>query len=172
MKEWIIPVSWEVSGTIKVNAGTLEDAIEYAEDKDALTSTVSDEGYVEGSWKVDELDPEYIRNAYNNGQKDDTDFCQQPNCVQSLDDGVVHGSYAVCATYNDEKFSAVYLYDTISEAKNALKEMWSMVCGEDVSGERICRMAEDGTHAGVWLVFDDGDDLVKIEDYRIGNVYL
>lgn len=89
-----------------------------------------------------------------------------------MDEEIVHGSYAVCATYNDERFSAVYLYDTLYDAKKALKEMWSMDYGEDISGERICRISDDGIHASVWVVFDDGDDPVKIEDYRIGNVYL
>ena len=71
MKKWKIPVTWEVCGVIECEAPTLEEAMEYAEDKDGVIPLESD--YVEGSWRLSyETDEaETVRECWNNGQKDE-----------------------------------------------------------------------------------------------------
>lgn len=68
MKKWIIPVGWEVYATIEVEAETLEEAIEIAVDDDGEIPLPTDNGYVDGSWKV-EGEYEYIRDCFNDGDE-------------------------------------------------------------------------------------------------------
>ena len=70
MKEWSIPVSWEVCGMVKIKANTLEEAIHTARHDDTIELPYGE--YVDGSFDVTVDDDELIRVAYNGGQKDDT----------------------------------------------------------------------------------------------------
>ena len=69
MKIWTIPVSWEMMGTVEVEADTLEEAIGLAECDDI---PLPDNGeYVSSSWRSDCVDEDFIRQYYNNNQEDD-----------------------------------------------------------------------------------------------------
>lgn len=70
MKEWFIPVSWEVCGMVKIRANTLSEAIDAAKHDDSIE--LPDGEYVDGSFDVTVDDDELIRAAYNAGQEDDT----------------------------------------------------------------------------------------------------
>lgn len=64
MKEWTIPVNWEMSALVKVKAKTLAEAIEYAKKEGNDIPLPQDGVYVDGSWRV--LDAEEdIANLYN-----------------------------------------------------------------------------------------------------------
>ncbi len=65
MKEWIIPVSWEMCALVKVKAKTLEEAIKYVDDEANDIPLPEDGGYVDGSWKVSMDSEEEIFNCYN-----------------------------------------------------------------------------------------------------------
>lgn len=69
MKEWSIPVSWEVCGMVKIKANTLEEAIHTAIHDDSIELPYGE--YVDGSFDVTVDDDELIREAYNAGQEDD-----------------------------------------------------------------------------------------------------
>ena len=69
MKQWVIPVSWEVAGVITISANTLEEAIHAAKHDDSIGLPSGE--YVDGSFDVIVDDDECIRNFYNNGQQDD-----------------------------------------------------------------------------------------------------
>jgi hypothetical protein len=72
MKNWIIPVSWEVCSTIEVEANTLEEAIKIATDEDGEIPCPTDTDYVDASWRVDDAeDIDFLRECYNNNQKDE-----------------------------------------------------------------------------------------------------
>lgn len=66
-KEWKIPVSWSMMGTICVEADTLAEAISIAESDSSIPLPWGD--YIYDSWQVDE-DEDEIRAAYNNNQED------------------------------------------------------------------------------------------------------
>jgi hypothetical protein len=70
MKTWKIPVTWEEYGFVKVEANTLEEAIEIAYD-DAGVIPLPDGEYVMGSWRVSGEDEDCIRDIHNNGQEDE-----------------------------------------------------------------------------------------------------
>ena len=69
MKQWAIPVSWEVAGVVIIPATTLEEAIHAAKHDDSIGLPSGE--YVDGSFDVTVDDDECIRNFYNNGQQDD-----------------------------------------------------------------------------------------------------
>lgn len=69
MKEWKIPVHYERDGFVIVEANTLDDALYEAEN--CSPSDVQCDEYVWDSMQTDIVDPEYIRDHYNNGQKDE-----------------------------------------------------------------------------------------------------
>ena len=73
MKKWKIPVTWEVCGTIECEAPTLEEAMEYAEDKDGVIPLPTESDYVDGSWRLSyETDEaETVRECWNEGQTDE-----------------------------------------------------------------------------------------------------
>lgn len=70
MKTWKIPCVWQMYGYLKIEANTLEEAIEKAYDAD---QGLPDDGdYIDNSFEVDEdLSVEEIRNLHNNNQKDE-----------------------------------------------------------------------------------------------------
>ena len=70
MKNWKIPVSWTMTGTVNIEANTLEEAIEIAEDDEDVIPIPENGSYLEGSWEVDCTDVDYLRKYYNGNQKD------------------------------------------------------------------------------------------------------
>ena len=70
MKTWRIPVTWEVCGTVNVEADTLEEAIEIARDDDG-NIPLPDGDYVDGSWRLSEEDEDFVREYYNDNEKDE-----------------------------------------------------------------------------------------------------
>lgn len=67
-KQWKIPYTWSVRGTAIVEADTLEEAIEIVQDPDFPLP--DNEEYVPESFGISG-DENYIRDFYNDGQKDD-----------------------------------------------------------------------------------------------------
>ena len=68
MKTWKIPVIWKMYGTVEIEANTLEEAFELAED-DPIP--LPDGDYVNEFWKVDSEDEDFVRKYYNDGQEDE-----------------------------------------------------------------------------------------------------
>ena len=73
MKKWKIPVTWEVCGVIECEALTLEEAMEYAEDKDGVIPLPTDSDYIDGSWRLsfDKAEAEMVRECWNDDQTDE-----------------------------------------------------------------------------------------------------
>jgi len=70
MKEWKIPVTWQVCGTVTIQADRLDEALFIARD-DAGVLPLPDNGdYVDGSWEVSDTNVEEVRTLYNNNQQD------------------------------------------------------------------------------------------------------
>lgn len=59
MKTFEIPVSWEASGFVKIEANSLEEAIEIFDEKEDEISLPLDSEYIDGSFKRSE-DEEFI----------------------------------------------------------------------------------------------------------------
>ena len=70
MKYWIIPVTYEVYGTVGVQADTLEEAMDIALN-DGTIPFPDDPEFVDGSWDLGEHSIEDIRRYYNDGEEDD-----------------------------------------------------------------------------------------------------
>lgn len=73
MKTWRIPVCWTMMGTIKVDANTLDEAIEIAKDDAGIIPIPDDGTFMDGTWEVDCFDKDYLRQWYNFDQKDEED---------------------------------------------------------------------------------------------------
>ena len=71
MKEWTIPVCWEMCGTVTVQANTLAEAMEIARDDDGNLPLPTDANYFDGSWSLSHDDTGEIRSCYNGGQQDE-----------------------------------------------------------------------------------------------------
>lgn len=69
-KIWKIPVSWEMCGMVKINAPTLDEAMDIARDRDEVIPIPEDSTYVDGSWDLSCDDLDVIRKAYNKNQAD------------------------------------------------------------------------------------------------------
>jgi len=69
MKRWIIPVTYEVYGTVTVAANTLEEAMDIALN-DGSIPLPDDPEYLDDTWDLAAHDPEDIRRDYNDGQED------------------------------------------------------------------------------------------------------
>ncbi len=76
MKTWKIPVIWQEMGVVKVEANTLEEAIEIARDDDAIPIPDNSD-FVDGSWEVDCDDEDYLREWYNDNQEDEIQTKEQ-----------------------------------------------------------------------------------------------
>lgn len=67
MKTWNIPITYSVSGMVKIEAETLEDAMRIAKDEDEQIPLPDDADYIDGSWELsfgmDEID--IVRDLYN-----------------------------------------------------------------------------------------------------------
>lgn len=70
LKNWKIPVCWIMKGTVKVDAKTLAEAIEIAQDRDGVIPIPDNGEFLDGSWEVDCEDEGFIRDFYNDGQQD------------------------------------------------------------------------------------------------------
>ncbi len=73
MKIWRIPVTWQCCAFVKVNAATLDEALVVARDDNGVLPLPPESQYVDGSWELSETDPDFIRECYNENQKDETD---------------------------------------------------------------------------------------------------
>ena len=71
MKKWRIPVYWTMRSIMEVEADTLEDAIQTAQEDDGPLPI--DGEYLDGSWEADDA-IEDVRDLYNGGQKDEADI--------------------------------------------------------------------------------------------------
>lgn len=65
IKQWRIPVTWEVCAMITVEASTLEEAMEIARDEDGEIPCPTDNDYVDGSWRLSTEDKNIIMDCYN-----------------------------------------------------------------------------------------------------------
>lgn len=74
MKHWKIPVTWEVCGTVSVEAKTLSEAMEIARDENGEIPCPAYPDYVDGSWQLSTDDENIIRELYNAGQKDNEEY--------------------------------------------------------------------------------------------------
>ena len=70
MKRWKIPVTWEVCGYVYVEADTLEAAMETARDDEGVIPLPTESDYVDGSWRLSESNEDFVREIYNDNQKD------------------------------------------------------------------------------------------------------
>lgn len=75
MKTWKIPVVWTMMGMITVEANTLKEAINIAQDEDGVIPLPDNEDFLDGSWEVDCFDENYLREWYNDKQEDDKEPC-------------------------------------------------------------------------------------------------
>lgn len=82
MKTWRIPVIWQEYGVVKVEANTLEEAMEIARDDDGVIP-LPEGNFIDGSWEVDCDDEDLVRALYNNNQEDDKDE-EFENAVKAL----------------------------------------------------------------------------------------
>ena len=71
MKKWKIPVTWEVCGYVYVDADTLVEAMETARDDEGVIPLPTESDYVDGSWRLSETDENFVREMYNDNQRDD-----------------------------------------------------------------------------------------------------
>ena len=70
MKEWRIPVTWEMCGTVTVQAGMLAEAMKKARN-DASIPLPEESVFVDGSFDLSVVEEETVREFYNNNQKDE-----------------------------------------------------------------------------------------------------
>ena len=70
LPEWEIPVTWEMCGKVKVQATSIEEAMEIAKDEEGVIPLPDDGDYVDSSWRLTDSDPEMVRCLYNNNQPD------------------------------------------------------------------------------------------------------
>lgn len=76
MKEWRIPVKWEMYGTVSIEADTLAEAIDIAKDEEGVIPLPDDGVHVYKSWQLDfdandKTDVSLIRKVWNDGQEDE-----------------------------------------------------------------------------------------------------
>lgn len=68
LPKWVIPMTWQMSGSVIITAKTLEEAMKIAESNDGPAP--NNGTVVSDSYDVFPNCPDYIRNIYNNGQPD------------------------------------------------------------------------------------------------------
>ena len=64
MKTFSLPVTWEVSGIVKVEAVSIEAAIEYFNENSDYIPLPTESEYTDGSFALSDSDPEFIK-LYN-----------------------------------------------------------------------------------------------------------
>lgn len=71
MKKWKIPVSWEMTGFVCVEANSLAEAIDIVQNDESIQLPY-DGYFADGSWNAGVgIDEETIRECYNNNQEDE-----------------------------------------------------------------------------------------------------
>lgn len=70
MKNWRIPVVYQMAGVVEVEANTLAEAIRIAEDPNEEIPLPDDGEYLDGSWEVATYDMYCLRRYYNGNQED------------------------------------------------------------------------------------------------------
>lgn len=60
MKNWNVPVTWEMCGIVSVTAESLPRAMEIARDKDGVIPLPTDGNYVDGSWSLSSDDEDFV----------------------------------------------------------------------------------------------------------------
>ena len=78
MKQWKIPVTWEVCAMLTVEADSLSEAMDIARDDNCEIPCPTDNDYVDGSWRLSDDDIDLIRGCYNDGQEDEQDMTEEP----------------------------------------------------------------------------------------------
>ena len=96
-KEWVLPVTWEVCGFVKVKGKTLEEAIENFERDADHIPLPSDASYVDGSFQLTSTDINFIE-CYNPGPGGKTSPSKSARyalrvyissyCFERYDDGI------------------------------------------------------------------------------------
>lgn len=120
MKSWRIPVVWQEMAVIDVVANTLKEAVELARD-DAGTIPIPENGeYLGGSWEVDCMDIDTLRNVYNDDQEDDV--------VETKE--VIHGYWRPMRAYPDE-----YVCSECGALWNDEKTKFCHECGATMDAE-------------------------------------
>jgi len=71
-KKWQIPVTWQMSGVVCVEADTLDEAIDLANNDGEIG--LPSGNYVDSSFEVSFDDVDYIRQFYNGNQSDANEF--------------------------------------------------------------------------------------------------
>lgn len=61
MKTWKIPVSWTMIGVVEVEAESLNKAIEIVQNDEGVITLPDNGQYLDGSWKVECVDVNYLR---------------------------------------------------------------------------------------------------------------
>lgn len=74
MKNWKIPVTWQVYGYVNIEANTLAEALEIARDEHGVIPLPTGPEYIDRSWDLSDESEETIRACYNNNQNDDSDL--------------------------------------------------------------------------------------------------
>ena len=64
MKTWNIPVTWEVYGTVKIEAETLEEAIKIFDKREEEISLPLDSEYIDGSFKREDYEIIELNNQF------------------------------------------------------------------------------------------------------------
>lgn len=64
MKTWNIPVTWEVYGTVKIEAETLEEAIKIFDKTEEEISLPLDSEYIDGSFKREDYEIIELNNQF------------------------------------------------------------------------------------------------------------
>ena len=54
-----------------VNADTLKEAMETARDDEGVIPLPTENDYVDGSWRLSEIDENFVREMYNDNQQED-----------------------------------------------------------------------------------------------------
>ena len=109
MKTWRIPVSWTMVGSVKVDAPTLNEAIKFVDGNLTLPLPVGE--YLSDSFKIDYIDePEYIREVFNNNQKD----MKQEKTKQDFYDEICK----IITDWEEQKAVDNDLYDMLVDIQN------------------------------------------------------
>ena len=86
MKTWTIPVTWEVCGLVKVQARSIDEALEIVEDGYTV-KLPDDSNYVDGSFCASFDDMKLVRELYNNNQEDEEPLLTKRELEQELQAG-------------------------------------------------------------------------------------
>lgn len=95
MKTITLPVSWEVSGFVKVQAESIEAAVEYFNSNIDHIPLPKEHEYVDASFQLTDSDPDYIK-LYNKDEMSVLDVFIEMDKIQSFMDT------GLCEVYTEE----------------------------------------------------------------------